>query len=51
MKDTYKAILALTLVPLLVEFGFSEACGGEISSVVATVLTALSLVAWKWTKK
>lgn len=51
MKDTYKAVLVMFVVPVLVTVGFSEACSNEVVAVLATGLTALSVAGWKWSKK
>ena len=51
MKDTYKAILVMSLVPLLVTIGLSEACSNEVAAVLTTALTAVSVGLWKWAKK
>jgi hypothetical protein len=51
MKDTYKAILVMLLVPSLMTFGMSEVCANEFVAILSTVLTAIALFAWKWAKK
>ena len=51
MRDTYKAVLVMTLVPLLVVAGLSEACSNEVAVVFSTLLTAVSVGLWKWSKK
>ena len=51
MKDTYKVILVMLFVPVLVSFGVSEVCANEFVSFATTALTAIGLALWKWKKK
>jgi hypothetical protein len=51
MKDSYKVILVMLFVPVMVSFGFSEVCANEFASFATTALTAVGLGLWKWTKK
>lgn len=51
MKDTYKAVLVLVLVPVLVTLGFTEACSNEIIAIVSTIGTGAAVVVWKFLKK
>ena len=50
MRDTFKAVLVLTIVPVLATVGLSESCGTEVVGIASTILSGLAVAVWKWKK-
>lgn len=51
MRDTYKAILLMLLVPILTAVGLSEECASQVTMIVMTILTGVAVATWKYFKK
>ena len=51
MRDTYKAVLVMFFVPILLTLGLSQTCANEIVVVASTALTGLTVGLWKYAKK